>query len=613
MADLPASAKAEPHGAAPAPGAAAGAFRMVASLPEIVSGLLLIAVTVLLFLQTAFRYVLFVPIGWAEEAARIGLIWLTFLGATVCSRRGLHSRFTILFDRAPPGLRRGMGALSDLVTLLFAGIMVVKGWDMVQQSRYERWIMLDIPMAYAYLAIPVAGALIFWDALRRLRHPGVTAAAGEGGFLALAALSSVASVLVLVGTPIAFMLGASVSAGLLAEGKTDLILIPTKMLEGVDSFVLLAIPLFIFAGALMDVGGISLRIMRFARALVGHFHGGLPMTAVVSEMLFSGISGSTMADASAIASMDIPAMKKAGYQPEYAVSVVSAASAMGVLIPPCIIMVVLGSLMNVSVAALFVGGFLPAFVLALTLFVLIGYQARKYNFPKEDQRLSFREITRTFRDSSLAMGLFLLIFGGILGGAMTPTEAAAVAVVYAFIVAVVIYREISMRRLWTMIVDSAAQSGMVLFILAVANIFSFLLSTLRVPQTAVGLISGVSGAAWFFLVTSLLLFIVLSSFIEPLPAMIVFIPIFLPVLDRLGIDRLHYGVLVTAATGLGMFLPPVGVGLILVCAIGRVEMSAVLKYFTPFLLMLTIGLLVLVFFPTVTTILPTLLLPNVRR
>jgi TRAP-type C4-dicarboxylate transport system permease large subunit len=177
----------------------------------------------------------------------------------------------------------------------------------------------------------------------------------------------------------------------------------------------------------------------------------------------------------------------------------------------------------------------------------------------------------------------------------------------------VIYREISVRRLWGIIVDSAAQSGMVLFILAVANIFSFLLSTQRVPQTTVSLISGVSEASWFFLVTSLLLFIVLSSFIEPLPAMIVFIPIFLPVLDKLGIDRLHYGVLVTAASGLGMFLPPVGVGLILVCTIARVEMSAVLRYFTPFLLMLTIGLLVLVFFPSVTTSLPTHLLPNVRR
>ncbi len=431
--------------------------------------------------------------------------------------------------------------------------------------------------------------------------------------MAIATLILVAMFSILIGTPIAFMLGVSVASGLLAEGRTDLILIPTKMVEGVDSFVLLAIPLFIFAGSLMDLGGISFRIMRFARSLVGHFHGGLPMTAVVSEMLFSGISGSTMADASAIASMDIPAMKKAGYKPEYAVSVVAASSAMGVLIPPCIIMVVLGALMNVSVAALFVGGFLPAFVLALILFVLIGYQARRYQFPKEDQRLSVREILRTFLDSALAMGMFLLIFGGILSGAMTPTEAAAVAVIYAFVVAVLIYREISLARFWTIVVDSAVQSAMVLFILSVANIFSFLLSTQRVPQSTVGFISSINDSPWFFLIVSQILFILLASVIEPLPAMIVFIPIFLPVIDKLGIDRLHYGILVTAATGLGMFIPPVGVGLILVCAIAGVGMNEVLKYLAPFLLMLFVGLLLLTFFPIVTTILPNLLLPNIQR
>ena len=596
----------------PARRAVSHAQWIAGTLPETISGALLVAVTVLLFLQTVFRYVFFVSIGWAEEGARFCLIWLTFLGAAVSSRRGLHSRFSVLFNRSPRAVQRGMAAITEVITLAFAGIMVIKGWDMVQHTQYERWIMLDVPVAYSYLAIPVSGLLILWFALERLAGPAAQPADRESGFAAVATLALVALVAVMIGTPIAFMLGASVSSGLLADGTTNLILIPTKMLEGVDSFVLLAIPLFIFAGALMDLGGISLRIMRFARSLVGHFNGGLPMTAVVSEMLFSGISGSTMADASAIASMDIPAMKKAGYSAEYAVSVVAASSAMGVLIPPCIIMVVLGSLMNVSVAALFVGGFLPALVLALTLFVLIGYQARKYHFPKEAQRVSLRAILATLRDSGLAMGLFVLIFGGILGGAMTPTEAAAVAVIYAFVVAVIIYREIDLRRLWTIIVDSAAQSGMVLFILGVANIFSFLLSTQRVPQVTLGLISSVSEAPWFFVVTSLLMFVVLASFIEPLPAMIVFIPIFLPTIDKLAIDRLHYGVLVTAATGLGMFVPPVGVGLILVCAIARVEMSAVLKYFLPFLVTLSIGLLILVFFPSVTTILPRLLLPKTR-
>jgi tripartite ATP-independent transporter DctM subunit len=208
--------------------------------------------------------------------------------------------------------------------------------------------------------------------------------------------------------------------------------------------------------------------------------------------------------------------------------------------------------------------------------------------------------------------MFLLIFGGILGGAMTPTEAGAVAVVYAFIVTVLIYREISLRGLWTIVVDAAAQSAMVLFILSVANIFSFLLSTQRVPQATLGLLAGLSASPWVFLTVSMALFIVLASVIEPLPVMIVFVPIFLPAIDNLGISRLHYGVLMTAATGLGMFVPPVGIGLILVCAIAKVKMTDVLRYLLPFLGVLCAGLLILIMFPTVTTILPRLLLPNIK-
>jgi C4-dicarboxylate transporter DctM subunit len=614
----------------------------VALLPELAAGGLLLAVCVLLFLQTVLRYLLGVSLGWSEEAARFGLIWLTFLGAAVCSSRRLHSRFAMVADHAAPRWRRVMALLEEGVTIGFAGIMVWKGIEIVRRTQFERWIILDVPVSATYAAIPVSGALIVVYSLGYLGRLvaggaegrragfsvalGVFAAAISGPLAIGLAVSATAGALaptavlviigvaaVVIGTPIAFTLGAAVTAGLLAGGHTDLILVTTKMVEGVDSFVLLAIPLFIFAGALMDLGGISLRIMRFARSLVGHLPGGLAMTAVISEMLFSGISGSTMADASAIASMDIPAMKKAGYKPEYAVAVVSAASAMGVLIPPCIIMVVLGALMNVSIAAMFVGGFLPAFVLAGTLFLLIGYQARRYGFPREARRMSAREVLRTFRGSALALGMFAIIFGGILGGAMTPTEAASVAVLYAVVVGVVVYREIPPARLGRIVLDSAAGSAMVLFVLGVANIYSFVLSIEKFPQAVLGLITALSDSPWFFLVVSVGLFIVLASIIEPLPAMIIFIPIFLPLIDALRVDRLHYGVLVTAATALGMFLPPMGIGLILVCAIADVRMEQTLKYLVPFLAVLLVGLLILAFVPAVTTILPRLLLPNLQR
>ena len=407
------------------------------------------------------------------------------------------------------------------------------------------------------------------------------------------------------GIPVAFAMGWASVAALLYEGSSGLILIPTRMLSGIDSFVLLAVPLFILAGNLMDVGGISLRLTNLSRALVGHIRGGLAMAVVVSEMFFSGISGSTVADASAISSMDLPAMRRAGYAPDYSVAIVSAATAMGILIPPCIIMVVLGELMNLSVSALFVGGLIPACVLALTLFALIGYQARRRGFAR-DVRATWAQRGRALLDALIALGMPVIIFGGILLGITTPTEAAAVAVVYAFIVGVVIYREIDARRLWTILVDSA--SALTLFILGISSIFSFLLAAQHVPEAVARLILETSQSPWFFLAVSHLIFIVLGSVLEPIPAMIIFIPIFLPILEQLRIDALHYGILVTAASGIGMFLPPVGVGLIIVCTIGRVPVARAARPLLPFLVMLCVGLAILTAVPWLTTVLPRVLI-----
>lgn len=407
----------------------------------------------------------------------------------------------------------------------------------------------------------------------------------------------------LVGVPVAFAMGWASVAALLYEGSSGLILIPTRMLSGIDSFVLLAVPLFILAGNLMDVGGISLRLTNLSRALVGHIRGGLAMAVVVSEMFFSGISGSSVADASAISSMDLPAMRRAGYEPEYAVAIVSASTAMGILIPPCIIMVVLGELMNLSVSALFIGGFIPAFVLAMTLFALIGYQARTRGFAR-DVRATWAQRGRALGEALIALGMPVIIFGGILLGITTPTEAAAVAVVYAFIAGVLIYREIDGARLWRILVDSASGSALTLFILGISSIFSFLLAAQHVPEAVAGLILQTSRSPWFFLAVSHLIFIVLGSILEPIPAMIIFIPIFLPMLQPLRIDALHYGILVTAASGIGMFLPPVGVGLIIVCTIGRVPVSRATRPLLPFLAVLCAGLVILSAVPWLTTVLP---------
>lgn len=409
--------------------------------------------------------------------------------------------------------------------------------------------------------------------------------------------------------PVSFAMGVAAVAALMWSGEIPMNLVTHRMVLGVDSFVLLAVPLFILAGALMDAGGISNRLVRLAKAIVGHLRGGLGMVVVVGEMLFSGISGSTVADVSAISSVLLPSMRRSGYPPEYSVSIISAASAMGILIPPCIMMVVLGAIANVSVAALFLAGFLPATVLALLIMALIFYQAhpRRLNLPAE-ARPSLRELWRALADALLPLGMPVIIFGGILGGVFTPTEAAAVAVVYALVVGVAVYREISLRQLWSILVETGVTTGMVLFLLAVANIFSYLLAVQQVPQLMGRVILSISSSPLFFLLASGFIFLTIGGILEGLPAALIFVPIFLPLVQQLGINMLHFLILVVTAVGIGIFIPPAGIGIAIACAVGRVSMEAVVRPLIPFLLVLLVGFVILAAFPAISTIVPSLFL-----
>lgn len=412
---------------------------------------------------------------------------------------------------------------------------------------------------------------------------------------------------IIIGIPLAFALFAGMIVCILVSGKIDLIIFPLKMLEGVDVFILLAIPLFILAGTLMDIGGIAFRIMKFAQSLVGHLRGGLPMAVIVSEMFFSGISGSTLADGAAIGSMDIPALKKAGYEAEYAVSIVSASSAMGILIPPCNLMIILGSMMNVSVAMLFMAGFLPAFLLASTLFILVYIQARIYNFPRDTRRLSVRKIWDALLGSSAALVMVLIIFGGILGGIMTPTEAGAIAVIYGAIVGIIIYREISPRRLWQGCLNAALSSASVLFLLAIANNFIFILGVHHIPDLVSKHLLEIIKSPFVLLTLSSVLLILLGATIEPVPALLLFLPFLLPITDGLSVDRIQFGIIITAALGIGQFIPPIGIGFILVASIGRVEVNKCFKYLGAFMGILFIGLLFLIMFPDIISLVPSYL------
>jgi C4-dicarboxylate transporter DctM subunit len=413
--------------------------------------------------------------------------------------------------------------------------------------------------------------------------------------------------LVVIGVPIAFAMGLASILFLIVEGHLPLALVAQRLFSGVDSFPLMAVPFFVFAGLLMDAGGISARLVALAKALVGHIRGGLALVVMVAEVFFSGISGSTTADISAIGSTLIPAMRRAGYTPAQAAAIVAAASSMGVLIPPCIMMVVLGSLVNISIGDMFLAGFLPAAVMAIGLMGLVYWQARRGVLPPSETRASRSEKWTAVKQSVLALLMPVIIFGGIIAGVATPTEIAAVGALYALVVSVFVYREVDLRGLVDVLERTVVLTGAALFLIGLATTFSWILASQQVPAAISSAMTSIGGGAPVFLLLSTVVFLIAGVFLEGLPALIVLMPILLPVSQSLGIDSLHYGILAIGAVGVGIFLPPIGIGLLLSAEIAGIGMGKVSRAFAPYLLVLLLSLVVIALVPWITLIVPHLL------
>jgi tripartite ATP-independent transporter DctM subunit len=409
--------------------------------------------------------------------------------------------------------------------------------------------------------------------------------------------------LLLIATPVSFGMGLATVIAILWQGKVPLNTVVTQMVSGMDSFPLMAIPFFILAGELMERAGISERLVALAKALVGHIQGGLGIVVILGEYLFSGISGSTAADVSAIGALLIAPMERAGYRKGEAVAVISAATAMGILVPPCIFMIVLASMTNQSIGAMFVAGFLPAVVIALALILFIYWQARKLKIPREP-RASFRQLLRAVGDGLIAMVMPVIIFGSIFGGITTVTEAAVIAVLYSAFVGLVVYRRFSLSKLPEILLASTINTAMVMFLVGAATVFSWILTIEQVPRSVAQLVRSVSSAPWLFLAVSNFIFILFGALLEGLPALIVFVPVMYPIAAQFGIDPLHYGILIIASIGIGIFLPPIGVGLFIACAIARLNIVESAKYMAPYIIMLVLGLLIVTYVPWFTLILP---------
>ncbi len=402
-----------------------------------------------------------------------------------------------------------------------------------------------------------------------------------------------------INTPIAIAIGVASVLGILIQGDFSMMMVVQRMFGGTDSFHLMAVPLFMFTGTIMEAGGISSRIIDFANALVGWLPGGLAAVTIVSAMFFAGISGSAAADAAAVGAILIPAMKKSGYESDFAAAVQASGGSIGVIIPPSIPMIIFGFLTGASIGQLFAAGILPGILIGLSLIAVATVISLKKGYASTI-RFSVNEVWRTFKRSLLALGAPIIILGGILFGIFTATESAAVAVVYALFVGMVVYRKITVKDIAPLFINGSITSAIVMFIIATASIFSWIAAIEDIPAILAGGLLGLSDNPIVLLLLINMVLLIAGTFVETTASLILLVPMITAMLPSLGIDIVQLGVIVVTNLAIGMLTPPMGICLIVSCSISGDSLVAVSRRVLPFLAILIVDLFMICFYPPLT-------------
>ena len=585
--------------------------KALGTLVEIPAALLVLAEVVVLLMGVTSRYVLHQPLVWSDELASILFLWLAMLGSIIAFQRGEHMRMTAIVGKLEPRGRALLDLVAIAAGIAFLAFVVHPAYEFAQDEVSVTTPAMGIVNSWRAAALPIGLGLMLLVGLVQIFRLGrlkdVFLALGivaviVGGMALLGGgtlkplgnwnllLFFVAGVgaLVLLGVPIAFSFGLATFGYIALSTNTPTVVLVGRMDEGMSHLILLAVPLFVLLGLLIEMTGIARAMVAFLANLLGHVRGGLSYVLIGAMYLVSGISGSKAADMAAVAPALFPEMRKRGAKPGDLVALLSATGAQTETIPPSLVLITIGSATGVSIAALFTGGMLPGVVVGATLAALVWWRYRGENLSGV-RRATGREIGKSFLISIPALALPVVIRAAVVEGVATATEVSTIGIIYAVIAGLVVYRQFDWSRVYPMLVSTAALSGSILFIIGAATGMAWALTQSGFSTALAEAMKALPGGGITFMAVSLVAFIILGSVLEGIPAIVLLGPLLFPIARQVGIHEVHYAMVVTLAMGIGLFAPPFGVGYYAACAISRIHPNEGMKPIVGYMIALFIG------------------------
>jgi tripartite ATP-independent transporter DctM subunit len=590
---------------------------------EVPAALAVVAEVVILFVGIVARGVFHAPIIWSDELASILFLWLAMLGAAIAVQRGAHMRLTFFIGAMSPRAQAWAETLGSAAVALFLLLILHPAVEYMDDQSFVETPALGWSGIVRAAAIPVgctlalacsllrlsrhsltdvAGALAVCAAIGLLFYLGAPMLKGMGNWALLVFFIGLLGCAVMAGVPIAFSFCLATSAYLLATTSTPLVVVVGRIDEGMSSLILLAVPLFVLLGQLVEVTGMARVMVAFLASVLGHVRAGMSYVMLGAMLLVSGISGSKTADMAAIAPVLFPEMRKRGMKDGELVSLLAASGAMSETIPPSIVLIAIASVTGVSIAALFTAGILPALVLALVLALVARYRAAREESDIRVPRAPMKTVWKTLWIALPAIALPFIIRSAVVEGFATATEVSTIGIAYSLVLGLLIYRGgLRLKAVMPMLVQTASLSGAILFIVGAASAMAWALAQSGFSHDLASIMAGVPGGATGFLLISIVAFIVLGSVLEGIPAIVLFGPLLFPIAKQFGIHEVHYSMIVILAMGLGLFAPPFGLCYYAACIIGQVSPEAGMRRIWVYLGWLLVGLVFITFVPWIST------------